>query len=92
MQTLVRNTNALEEGTRDTRPSVGASERRSVYMRVVGTVPWTLVGIRRQKVPFDDQIPLPPGVAETREYQARAVVGDDEVGVPSDIVQVTFAG
>ena len=65
----------------------------NIYLRVVGTVPWTLVGIRRQKFPFDDQTPLKtPGVAEQREYQARAVVGDDEVGVPSDIVQVTYAG
>ena len=53
----------------------------------------TLIGIRRQKFPFDDQTPLPPpGEAETREYQARAVVGDEEVGLPSDIVAVTFAG
>lgn len=65
----------------------------NIYMRVAGTAAWTLIGIRRQKFPFDDQTPLkPPGVAETREYEARAVVGDDEVGVPSDIASVTFAG
>ena len=65
----------------------------NIYMRRVGTAAWTLVGIRRMKFPFDDQTPLQtPGVAESREYQARAVVGDAEVGVPSDIVQVTYAG
>ncbi|MCE9609436.1 MAG: hypothetical protein K8R23_04340 [Chthoniobacter sp.] len=65
----------------------------NIYMRVSGTAAWTLIGIRRQKFPFDDQTPLKTsGVAEVREYQARAVVGDDEVGVPSDIVQVTFGG
>ena len=65
----------------------------NIYMRVAGTAAWTLIGIRRQKFPFDDQTPLKtPGVAETREYQARAVVGDAEVGLPSDIVQVTYGG
>ena len=65
----------------------------NIYLRVLGTVPWTLVGSRRQKFPFDDQTPLKtPGVAEQREYQARGIVGDDEVGLPSDIVQVTHAG
>lgn len=65
----------------------------NIYMRVAGTAAWTLIGIRRQKFPFDDQTSLKtPWVAETREYEARAVVGDDEVGVPSDIVSVTYAG
>lgn len=65
----------------------------NIYLRLAGTAAWTLIGIRRQKFPFDDQTPLKtPGVPETREYQARAVVGDDEVGLPSDIVQVTFGG
>lgn len=65
----------------------------NIYMRVVGTPAWTLVGIRRRKFPFDDQTPLKvPGTAETREYMARAVVGEDEVGLPSDIVSVTFGG
>jgi hypothetical protein len=50
-------------------------------------------GIRRRKFPFDDQTPLKvPGVPEQREYLARCVVGEDEVGHPSDIVQVTFGG
>ena len=65
----------------------------NIYLRVAGAAAWTLIGIRRQKFPFDDQTPLKtPGVAESREYQARAVVGDAEVGVPSDIVGVTFGG
>jgi hypothetical protein len=51
---------------------------------VVGAVARTLLRIRRQKFPFDDQTrPKTCGVAESREYQARAVVGDDEVGVPA---------
>jgi hypothetical protein len=62
-------------------------------MRLVGTVSWVLVGIRRKKLPFDDQTPLKvAGVPEQREYQAVGVIGDNEVGQPSDIVQVAFGG
>ena len=65
----------------------------NVYMRVVGTTAWILVGSNRMKFPFDDQTPLKtPGVAEAREYYARGVNSDVEVGVPSDIVTATFAG
>ena len=69
------------------------AELIDIYMRVAGATAWTLVGIRRKKLPFDDQTPLKtPGVPETREYMARAVIDDQEVGQPSDIVTVTFAG
>ena len=69
------------------------AELVNIYMRLVGATAWTLVGIRRKKFPFDDQTPLKtPGVPEAREYMARGVIGDDEVGDPSDIVPVTFGG
>ncbi len=69
------------------------AELVNIYMRLVGTVAWTLVGIRRKKFPFDDQTPLKvAGAAEVREYAARGVINDEEVGLMSDIVEVTFAG
>ena len=34
--------------------------------------------------------PATPGQAEQREYQFRGVLGDDEIGQPSDIVQATY--
>ena len=69
------------------------AELVDIYMRIVGTIPWKLVGIRRKKLPFEDPTPLQTaGVPETREYQAIGVIGDDEVGLPSDIVTVTYAG
>ncbi len=69
------------------------AELVNIYMRLVGTAAWTLVGIRRKKFPFDDQTPLKvPGVPEAREYEAIGVIGDNEVGQASDIVQVTFGG
>ena len=63
-------------------------------MRVVGAPGgFTTIGHKRKKFPFDDQTPLKTsGVPEVREYTAQGVIGDDEVGQPSDIVSVTFAG
>ena len=69
------------------------AELVNIYMRLVGTIAWTLVGIKRKKLPFDDQTPLKvAGTPETREYMARGVINDEEVGIPSDIVTATFAG
>jgi hypothetical protein len=69
------------------------AELVNIYMRVVGTAAWTLVGIKRKKFPFEDQTPLKSaGMAEAREYAARGVIDDNEVGQMSDIVQVAFAG
>ncbi len=69
------------------------AELVNIYMRIVGTANWVLVGIKRKKFPFDDQTPLKtPGVPEAREYMARGVINDEEIGEPSDIVQVTFGG
>lgn len=69
------------------------AETVNISMRLAGTSAWTLVGIKRKKFPFDDQTPLKtPGVPEVREYEARGVIGDDEVGQHSDIVRVTFGG
>ncbi len=69
------------------------AELVNIYTRIGGTTSWRLVGIQRKKFPFDDQTPLKtPGMAETREYAARGVINDEEVGEMSDIVQVAFAG
>ena len=65
----------------------------NIYSRVVGTAAWTLIGARRKKFPFEDQTPLKvAGVPEQREYMARGVIDDNEVGQPSDIVTVLFGG
>jgi hypothetical protein len=65
----------------------------NIYLRLLGETTWRLVGIRRRRFPFDDQTPLKvAGTPEQREYMARCVVGEDEVGHPSDIVSVTYGG
>jgi hypothetical protein len=70
------------------------AETVNVSMAVVGSgAPPTIIGHKRKKFPFDDQTPLKvPGVPEIREYFARGVIGDEEVGQRSDIVRVTFGG
>lgn len=67
------------------------AELINIYMRLAGTPAWTLIGIRRKKLPFDDQTPLKtPGTPEMREYMARGVIGDEEVGQQSGIVTAVF--
>ena len=45
------------------------------------------------EAPYFDTKPLAnPAVPEVREYMARGMVGDEEVGLDSDIASITFAG
>ncbi|MDB6172240.1 MAG: hypothetical protein JWL59_1551, partial [Chthoniobacteraceae bacterium] len=69
------------------------AETVNLYMRRKGEFAWGQIAIKRKRLPFEDQAPLlKPGVPEEREYMARGVVGDDEVGADSDIVGAVFAG
>lgn len=67
------------------------AETVNIYLRRRGQTAWTLIAPKRKRLPFEDQTPpLQPGTAEEREYMARGVIGDDEVGRDSDIVPGTF--
>jgi hypothetical protein len=60
--------------------------------RLKGTTGWKFVS-RDTNSPYDDHTPLAvAGVAEAREYQAFGVLNDEQIGQPSDIVSVAFAG
>jgi hypothetical protein len=64
----------------------------AIYGRLRGTMGWTKLGTDTSS-PYIDGRPLTtPGVAEVREYMARGMIGDDEVGLESDIVSINFAG
>lgn len=64
----------------------------AIYMRVVGSTVWRKVGMDTES-PFTDTTPLATaGVPENREYQGRGVLHDEEIGVPSDTMNITFAG
>ena len=62
----------------------------NIYSRPKGTGPMTLIASKRVRFPMDDDAPSPDGKPQEREYQAIAVIGDDEVGQPSDIVSCVF--
>jgi hypothetical protein len=67
------------------------AETVNLYMRILGETVWRLIAIKRKRLPFEDQLPpAKPGTPEVREYMARGVIGDDEVGQESDIVTATF--
>ena len=65
----------------------------SIYCRKKGEVTWRLIAVRKRKFPYYDEAPLAvPGVPEVREYMAIGVVADEEVGQPSEIKEVVYAG
>jgi len=54
-----------------------------------GTGAWTTVGMALRS-PWVDTTPLAqPGVPENREYRVRAVVADEEIGLPSAALPAT---
>ena len=62
----------------------------NIYWRYLGETIWHLLAAKRVRFPLEDQTPTPDGKPAVREYRAIAVIGDDEVGTPSDIVEATF--
>jgi hypothetical protein len=63
-----------------------------IYARLRGTQGWTKLGIDTSS-PYIDGRPLAvAGMAETREYMARGMIDDEEIGLESDIVSLTYAG
>ena len=59
--------------------------------RCKGEATMRLLAGKRVKFPVqDDNAPAIPGQAEVREYQLIGVLGDEEVGQPSDIAEATW--
>ena len=70
----------------------GQTDGVIIYTRKQGETAWKFVS-RDTNSPYDDHTPLAaPGVPEVREYQAFGVLNDQQIGQPSPIVSVTFAG
>ena len=63
----------------------------NIYTRPIGTIQWQYLA-RDNNSPYDDERPLANGLPEKREYMAIGVVGDEEVGQPSDIISVVYGG
>jgi hypothetical protein len=63
----------------------------NLYSRIKGQAAFKLLAAKRSRFPFDDTTPpVTAGQPEEREYQAIGVLGDDEIGQPSDIVSAIF--
>ncbi|SRR5581483_9619517 len=68
-------------------------EAVNLYSRIKGQMQWKLIAVRKRKFPIYDDTPLAvPGTPEVREYMAIGVVNDEEVGEPSEIKEVAYAG
>ncbi|MEI7733732.1 MAG: hypothetical protein WCO56_29475 [Verrucomicrobiota bacterium] len=64
----------------------------AIYMRLRGTANFKRIGVDTDSPYFDTGPLAQPGVPEVREYMARGLIGDDEIGLDSDIVSLTYAG
>ena len=62
------------------------------YSRLKGQTTWKKLSFDSNS-PYNDYTPLAvAGVPEVREYIAYGVLNDEQIGLPSDIVNVTFGG
>ena len=70
----------------------GPLDSMNIYGRLKGQTEWKFVA-RDTNSPYDDYTALAtPGQAEVREYRARGLIRDVEIGQPSDVKTVTYAG
>ena len=68
-------------------------EQINLYSRRKGTTEWSLLIQNATRFPKFDKSPLAvEGQPEVREYMAIGVVNGEEVGRPSEVVEVVFAG
>lgn len=70
----------------------GGCDNVVVYCRLRGSSTWTRLGTDGRS-PYYDTNPLAnAAVPEVREYMVMGMIDNEEVGVPSDIVSIVFAG
>mgnify|MGYP003704433309 CR=1 FL=1 len=65
----------------------------NIYFRKKGDVQWKLIAPNRLRFPFYDESALAvANTPEVREYMAIGVIADEEIGQPSEIKEVVYAG
>ena len=64
----------------------------NVYCRLKGAPDWTFLTLAMHSPYNDHRMLAQAGVPEMREYMVIGVQNDIEVGLPSDIASITFAG
>lgn len=70
----------------------GGVDAVNVYCRLRGTLGWRKLGLDSSSPYYDTEPLATAGVAETREYIARGVLDDQEIGLDSDIASIVFGG
>lgn len=70
----------------------GDAHQVKLYGRLKGQADWQFLAISTGTTYIDRRELAQPNVPEVREYMACGVVDDEEIGQPSDIVTVVFAG
>ena len=73
------------------RKAYGHIDALNLYGRKAGTTGWTLLKTCLVS-PFTAGVPLAGGAPEAWEFQGRAVIKDEEIGLPSDIVPMLIHG
>ena len=64
----------------------------AIYARLSGTSGWTKLGTDTSSPHIDGRPLTVPGVPEVREYMLRGMIDDDEIGLESDVVCLTYGG
>ena len=64
----------------------------AIYTRLRGSQPWEKLAVENHPPYYDTRPLAQANVPEVREYMVRGVMDDQEIGLDSDIVSVTFAG
>ena len=62
------------------------------YSRIKGTADWTFIGFDIESPFHDTRALAEPNKPEIREFCAQGVLNDVEIGLRSDIIEVTFGG
>ncbi len=79
-----------QKGRNEIMVKKNGADSVNVYVRKKGEAGFRLHASKRVRFPLDDDTPSADGKAEEREYQVIAVIGDEEVGQPSDIVSAVW--
>ena len=67
-------------------------EAVNVYMRHKGVPDWTQIALRKRRFPiYDETPPVNVDIPEIREYLCKGVVDDEEIGLPSLVVEALVA-
>jgi hypothetical protein len=67
-------------------------EAVNIYMRRKGEISWVQIAVRKRRYPiYDETPPLNLDIPEVREYLCKGVVDDEEIGLPSAIVEAVVA-